>query len=64
MYTQSTNEVFNMLNIDPIISTISMAAVSGAIAFMSSLGVGIAVFFFLFLAGVAGDKIMGNLPTE
>jgi len=53
-----------MLNIDPIISTISMAAVSGAIAFMSSLGVGIAVFFFLFLAGVAGDKIMGNLPTE
>ncbi len=63
MYTQSTNEVTVMKQIDPIISLVAILIVSTVIGIMSTTAIGTGVFLLLFLVGEAGNKILGDVPN-
>lgn len=52
-----------MKQIDPILSIIGMIVVSIIAALISTPVIGIIIFVVLFVAGIIGDKIMGNLPS-
>jgi hypothetical protein len=53
-----------MKQIDPIISVIAMAAVAVVIGLMSTYFIGIVTFAGLYVTGLLGDKIMGNIPNS